>query len=350
MWGRTINYGTGGQKWDGSWGPSPRPLGKPPSQVNTYYGQLFYATLSSGLGTGGATTTLPINAAARSASFGVGVLVKSGEHTQEWVVAAPAAVGATSLTVVSQTPNFAYPSGSSVASKTIDGLAGIREKHFKSAISTSWGQGTTVNSDVFLPKKTLLPELDGTGKGERTIGAPIANVVITSRPTVGVVTLEVIDATHTRLKMVGGEAKAKNVSVGTEISALPEGTKLVEAVTELFVEAGAEVGTLSSTLVPGTLTSLPVNALTKEHAESIKLGEPIQLDDGTHTQSWVVTLAPANGATSIKVESQAPLYGFASGTKVRLATTPSPERPQSGQERALQRCAVPVRQRERDRI
>jgi hypothetical protein len=40
------------------------------------------------------------------------VTISSGGHTQNWTVTAPAAAGAVTLTVTSQTPNFAYPAGS----------------------------------------------------------------------------------------------------------------------------------------------------------------------------------------------------------------------------------------------
>lgn len=72
------------------------------------------ATLSAALSTSGAITSLPVTATSEPIASGATVTVTSGAHTQTWTLTAAAATGATTLSVASQTPNFAYPSGSTV--------------------------------------------------------------------------------------------------------------------------------------------------------------------------------------------------------------------------------------------
>lgn len=72
-------------------------------------------TLSSDLSTGGAITTVPMTAITVAIASGAQVTLDDGAgHTQVLNVTSSAAVGATSLSVLSFTPNFAYPSASTV--------------------------------------------------------------------------------------------------------------------------------------------------------------------------------------------------------------------------------------------
>lgn len=73
------------------------------------------STLSSALSTSGAITSLPVAALSSVLANGAVVEIDSGTNSQQWTLTAAAAIGATSLTVASQTPNFAYPSGSVVS-------------------------------------------------------------------------------------------------------------------------------------------------------------------------------------------------------------------------------------------
>ena len=69
-------------------------------------------SLSSALSTSGAITSLPVNALANAIPNNSTVLLNDGAgHTQAWTVTAAATAGSTSIAVASQTPNFAYPSG-----------------------------------------------------------------------------------------------------------------------------------------------------------------------------------------------------------------------------------------------
>lgn len=77
-------------------------------------GAAAVATLSSALSTGSPITALPVTATTFALPSGQVVLVGSAGNTQAFVLSSAAAAGATSLAVTSQTPNFAYPIGSSV--------------------------------------------------------------------------------------------------------------------------------------------------------------------------------------------------------------------------------------------
>jgi hypothetical protein len=70
--------------------------------------------LSSALSTGGAITSLPVAALNGNVASGDSILVTSGTHTQTFTASATAYFGATSIAVSSATPNFAYPTTSTV--------------------------------------------------------------------------------------------------------------------------------------------------------------------------------------------------------------------------------------------
>ena len=72
--------------------------------------------LTSALSTGAAITSIPVAAlpAGSSIANGLTITLTSGSNTQIVTAAASASAGATSITVASFTPNFAYPIGSTV--------------------------------------------------------------------------------------------------------------------------------------------------------------------------------------------------------------------------------------------
>ena len=72
------------------------------------------AQLSAPLSTGGAITSLPVAALAYVVVAGSLTLTDGAGHTQTWTTTG-AALNATSIPVSSQTPNFAYPSGSTIS-------------------------------------------------------------------------------------------------------------------------------------------------------------------------------------------------------------------------------------------
>ncbi len=70
------------------------------------------ATLSSALSTGGPITSLPVIQLANGIASGT-ITITSGVNTQNWTTSG-ASAGDTSISVTSQTPNFAYPIGSAI--------------------------------------------------------------------------------------------------------------------------------------------------------------------------------------------------------------------------------------------
>jgi hypothetical protein len=74
--------------------------------------------LSSALSTGGAITSLPVTALNGNVASGDSIIVTSGANTQTFAASANAFFGATSITVTSATPNFAYPTTSTVTDST----------------------------------------------------------------------------------------------------------------------------------------------------------------------------------------------------------------------------------------
>ena len=74
--------------------------------------------LSSALSTGGAITSLPVTALNGNVASGDSIVVVSGSNTQTFAASANAFFGATAITVTSATPNFAYPTTSTVTDST----------------------------------------------------------------------------------------------------------------------------------------------------------------------------------------------------------------------------------------
>ena len=79
--------------------------------------------LSSALSTSGAITSLPVAALNGNVASGDSVVVTSGSNTQTFTASANAFFGATAIAVNSLTPNFAYPTTSTVTdSNTLSAL------------------------------------------------------------------------------------------------------------------------------------------------------------------------------------------------------------------------------------
>jgi hypothetical protein len=74
--------------------------------------------LSSALSTGGPITSLPVAALNGNVASGDSIVVVSGSNTQTFTASANAFFGAIAITVTSATPNFAYPTTSTVTDST----------------------------------------------------------------------------------------------------------------------------------------------------------------------------------------------------------------------------------------
>jgi hypothetical protein len=84
-------------------------------------------TLSSALATGSPITALPVDALAGVIPSGTSITVVSGSNTQTFVASAEASEGATSISITSATPNFAYPTSSTVTSVIPGAATGLTE-------------------------------------------------------------------------------------------------------------------------------------------------------------------------------------------------------------------------------
>jgi hypothetical protein len=91
-----------------------------------------------------AYTSLAVQALTDNLNAGESVLLVSGANTQTATLSAPAAVGATSLSINSITANFSYPIGSNVYVSNIPAqFAGVGVREVKQGVNyTGNGQGT----------------------------------------------------------------------------------------------------------------------------------------------------------------------------------------------------------------
>lgn len=114
------------------------------------------ATLSSALTTGSPITSLPVVALTAAIPSGTVLNFVSGSNTQSWTTTAAAAIGATTISVTSQTPNFAYPTSTTITSSAWIKVRGI--KNFQPVVNTTnqddsdydsngWGSQTSTKLD-----------------------------------------------------------------------------------------------------------------------------------------------------------------------------------------------------------
>jgi hypothetical protein len=109
-------------------------------------------SLSATLSTAAAITSLPVNALANAIPAGSGVLLNNGAGTtQLFDVTTAAAAGATSIAVASQTPNFAYTSGTTftVAPTGINLTQAEFQDIYEGTIN-QWNDATLVATDPVL--------------------------------------------------------------------------------------------------------------------------------------------------------------------------------------------------------
>lgn len=102
-------------------------------------------TLSAALTTGAPITSLPVVATTAPILAGTTLTMVSGTNTQTWAVTATAAIGATSISVTSQTPNFAYPTTTAISSSDWVKVRGI--KNFQPVVNTTNQDDSDYDSD-----------------------------------------------------------------------------------------------------------------------------------------------------------------------------------------------------------
>lgn len=129
------------QSTDASSIPFGSPVALNPNDTVSLWGAVA-TTLTTALALS-ATTVLDVVALTQSAPAGANVVLTSGTNTQTAVLADAAAVGATSLTVVSFTPTYAYPIGSGVnIENTLAQLVGIALREVQQALDYMPASGT----------------------------------------------------------------------------------------------------------------------------------------------------------------------------------------------------------------
>jgi len=92
--------------------------GSSPEASNGFCSAPISVNPSSALSTGGAITSLPVTALNGNVASGDSIVIASGSNTQTFTASAAATFGATSISVNSLTPNFAYPTTSTVTDST----------------------------------------------------------------------------------------------------------------------------------------------------------------------------------------------------------------------------------------
>ena len=242
-------------------------------------------TLTTALSTSGSTTTLHFSALVSAMSSGDSIVITSGTHTQTFTTSAAAAIGATSVSVTSQTANFAYPTGSDVNDTT----------HVAESAPPTSGSGTaTGESQGFYAKNT-----DGSAETAYVICGPSTLSTETAYATSSVST-----AVSAALCPVGdfalgggGYDSSTNAHTG---------------------EVGPTVDpTLTTALsTSGSTTTLHFSAL----VSAMSSGDSIVITSGTHTQTFTTSAAAAIGATSVSVTSQTANFAYPTGSDVNDTT------------------------------
>lgn len=307
-------------------------------------------TLSSALSTGGAITALPVAALATGITAGALVLTASGTSQQLWVVSSTVSGGATSIPVNSQTPNFAYPSGSGIGSTLV--LDTVGQALYTAALP-ALTTGTHVLGGI------------GSNSGTYDIAFPIkfnafSTAPDTNSPTPPTTTqqtkwrffdprVSVYTPGQVPRMNLANRPRCTAYGVGQDwalVNTYPHGTyslltgqttPLTGVSTALRKTASYQATTTSgnlygltsaslmgatSTLLStgGAITSIPVSALPVGYAS----GATITLTSGAHTQTWTLSSAASVGATTLAVTSQTPNFAYPIGTQVSGPITAIP--------------------------
>jgi adhesin/invasin len=173
-------------------------IGTLPANAVTVQAGVALTTLSAALVTTAPTAALSVAALPSAVTAGTQLQLKSGTHSQSpIIVAAPAAAGATSITVTPFTANFAYPIGTSVLT-----LAGSVPADGSTTatvtITVSDSTGVAVSGDPVMLSTSGSPSaacggLSGTGFGS-TDANGVVTVTYTASTTAGTCTITAQEA------------------------------------------------------------------------------------------------------------------------------------------------------------
>lgn len=145
-------------------------------------GPAAVTTLTSALSTSGAITSIAVAALPSALANGSTVTVSASGNTQTFTLSAGASQGATSLTVTSATPNFAYPIGTAVVTSVVQAAVTDRSGAVPAAgaltpLSAAIANSTVVEVDLTGTVTTVanLPAADGNGFITLPTGSVIGN-------------------------------------------------------------------------------------------------------------------------------------------------------------------------------
>jgi hypothetical protein len=301
QWGRITNLGAAGDNFDAAYGPKKRPLRPPPTRTSRFHGSVFAGTLSAPLSTGAPITTLPVAATGAPLVAGLPVVVTDGAgHSQTFTPSAPVAAEATSIPILSQTPNFAYPSGAAVTSRYVTHLENVGEEHHRIESQTAnFGQVADIETLILIRQVAKLSETLSTGAAITTLPVTALFKALPSGTQVQLTDNKGHSQTWT---LTAGAAKgATSLTVesqkpnweyasGVEVDAmpvlpgmLPEKAQVVAIGAEQQIEGeGVVDGTLSAALPLGAaITALPITGL----SQAMSRKAPLLVNDGAgHTQ------------------------------------------------------------------
>jgi hypothetical protein len=249
----------------------------PSAPTNPNWGSI---TLSSALTTSGPITLLAVTALGKAVTSGDSIVLTSGANTQTFVASANALVGATSIAVNSQIPNFAYPTSSTVLDV---------------------GPGLCAASGA----EFYVQQVNGI-----TLSSALTNgSATTSLPTVA---LSQVVASGDSIVLTSGAntqtfvASAAAAAGATSILVTSQNANFSYPTTSTVTDTGIPIH-LSSALSTGApITALPIASLT----EAVTSGDSIVLTSGTNTQTFVASANALVGATSISVTSQTPNFAY----------------------------------------
>jgi hypothetical protein len=258
----------------------------PSAPTNPYWASI---TLSSALSTGSAITSLPVTALANAVTSGDRILLTSGANTQTFVASANALINATSISVTSQTPNFAYPTSSTVLDEgpglCASGGAQFTIQEVSATLSSALSTGAPITS---LPTTALSSAVSN---GD--------SIVLTSGTN-----------TQTFVASASALVNATSISVTSQTPNFAYPTTSAVTDTRVAIHLSSALSTASA------ITSLPVTSL----GQAVTNGDSIVVTSGANTQTFVASANALAGATSIPVVSQTPNFAFPTSSTVNDVT------------------------------
>jgi hypothetical protein len=273
---------------------------------------------STGLTTTAATTTLPLGGGGLSGTVtnGDSITISSGNFSQTFTASAGASNGATSISVTSATPNFAYPTGATITDTTHAATAtlGTFTQNFTASATAAIG-ATSVSVTSATPNfayPTGSTVTDNTHAGSTTL-APAVSASTSLTGSNGAFVLPVAALT-------GNVATGDTITLtsGSNTETLTAEANAYIGATSITVAATTTISSSLST--GGPITSLPVSAL----STAVSSGDSIKVTSGSNSQTFTASASAAVGATAISISSATPNFAYPSNSTVTDLTTLTP--------------------------